>query len=410
VSLEFNKVIDQVQRMGRHLGKKQNAQSNRMQLALEWFGALSDINAVHERIRLIRQSSISGYRGAAPILPETLSEIINGVGSLPEAPPSATVVAADGSQVYPDPHAAATYYLINVGVFIYHHGEAHLPAQFTTPELVYNDKRLLDEDGRPITNQTVNARRSVEEMRWLAKQAWELRDEARPLVCLRDGNLLQFFGATEVAFAHQIEQDYMDALRQLCDVRAYLCGYVDVPRSTYMISLLHLMSLQPQEINEVVLKTNGELEGLTDAQLFEYVLENPGERSALMVQNSPQNAEYMKKGAEFEIACFYLNVGHVGRPVIARVDVPMWVAHEPHAVNAIHALLVYQSQIVGGSPYPYALTRADELARVSMKEKSQLDQLIDVEMLRNGIMPEKSMKLEMKALARGNRRQHKLRG
>jgi NurA domain len=409
VSLEFNKVIDQVQRMGRFLGKRSQTNSDRLQIALELFYAASDLEVVHERINLVRNASVSGYRGAAP-LPQPISEIICGVGDAPHSPESATVIATDGSQVYPDQHATATYYLINIGVYVYHHGITRLPDQFTSPELAYADSKIKDTDGRLVNNQTVNARRSVEEMKWLAKQAWEYRDEARPLVMIHDGPLLKFFGATEVTDAHAIEREYMDALRQLNDARTVLCGYIDRPRSTYLISLLHLLSLADSQVNEVNLKTNGEIEGLADEQLLRYVLTEPGQRSALMTQNSPQNVEYIRAGAEYEIAFFYMNVSSSAYPVIARVDVPMWVAREPMAVDGLHALLLHQCSIQGRRPYPYALTRADELAVVNGVEREQLNQLINVELLKNGMQPEMSNKLLTKGLARGERRQHRLRG
>ena len=200
--------------MGRYLGHLNRNLTSRIDLALERFYAADDLDAVHERIRLVRESSVSGYRGAAPA-PCPYDEIICGIGSLPEAPESATLVAVDGSQIYPDPHAAMQYYLINMGVFVYYFGEPRLPYQFTQPELVYNENLLLDRDGRLITNQTVNARRSVMEMQWLAKEAWNRRAEPRPLIGFHDGGLLKFFGANDVAGAQQVEKDYLDALRMM---------------------------------------------------------------------------------------------------------------------------------------------------------------------------------------------------
>jgi hypothetical protein len=41
----------------------------------------------------------------------------------------------------------------------------------------------------------------------------------------------------------------------------------------------------------------------------------------------------------------------------------------------------------GRNPYPYALTRADELAYVSGRDKSKLDELIKIEARKKGIDP-----------------------
>ena len=408
MSLEFNKVVTQVQTMGRYLGHLNQGLEGKLDLALERFYAATDMDAIHERIKLVRESSVSGYRGATPA-PRPYDELICGVGGLSEPPPSATLVAVDGSQIYPDPHAPAQYYLINIGVFAYYFGEPRLPYQFTEPELYYSEAMMEDRDGRLITNQTVNARRSVMEMQWLAKEAWNRRSEPRPLIGFHDGGLLKFFGATDVAGAQQIEKDYLDALRMMLDSGSILAGYLDRPRSTYLISLLHLLHLDPGQVNDANLRSNGDLEGLTDDMLFAQVLE-PGERSAIMTQNSPQNRTYKDKNdtGDFEIAFFYVNVSNGSRPTIARIDIPMWVARDKDAVAALHTLIVMQCSIQGRKHYPYALTRADELAYISSVEKSQLDEMIRVEMMKNQLAPEASNKLQSKGLARSEKRQHRL--
>lgn len=415
MSVEFNQLLDQVQHMGRYLGNRWSSAGDKLALALERFYNACDLAPIHERVRVVRGSGVSGYRGAAP-LPTAMSEIVCGVGDLPYPPETGAIIAADGSQIYPDPHAPALYYLINIGVFTYFYangGIGRLPDQETAPVLYYTEKMLEDKDGRAVNNQTVNARRTVMEMQALAKRAWALKDrEAHPIIALHDGGLLKFFGATEIAGAGELERDYFDALRKLYDAGAVLAGYPGQQRATFLISLLHLLALPLEDVNDANLKTNGDLEGLSDARLYEAILQ-PGQRSALMTQNSPQNFAYKQRlGDDFEIAFFYVNVSETDseRPQIARVDVPMWVASHPARVDALHALIVQQSHIQGRKRYPYALTRADELAVVSGREREQVGQLIRIAMLENGLMPEESEKLQTKSLARGSRQQYRLRG
>lgn len=388
--------------MGRYLGHLDQSISARLELALQWFYEADDLERVHERIALVRKSSVSGYRGAAGV-----DEIICDTVPCPPMPEAATMIAVDGSQIYPDPHAPTLYYLINLGWFTCYYGVPRTPQQNTDPQLYYSDVEIHDSDGRLISNLTVNARRSVMEMQMLAKQAWLLRDEARPLIGFHDGGLLKFFGANEVADAGKIEQDYMEALQRLQDAQTVLAGYLDKPRSTYIISLLHLLNLEPDEVNDFNLKTNGQLEGLLDVYLMQRVLKH-GERSAIMAQNSPQNREYAQRDPSYEIAFFYVNVADSGAPCIARIDIPMWVATDKASVDALHALIIHQCQIQGRKHYPYALTRADELAYVSGMEKQQLNELINIELLKNRVEREASNKLQTKGLARGSKRQHKI--
>lgn len=403
MSLEFNKLVVQVQTMGRFLGHRSQTLVSRIDRALEMFYACNDLDVVQQRIKQVRSSSVSGYRGAT-----ALDEVVCEAFPPAETPESATLVAADGSQIYPDAHAPSVYYLLNIGAFTVFYGDDRIPIQYTEPQLCYSDDEVNDADGRMVSNLTVNARRTSAEMLMLAQQAWALRDEARPLVTLHDGGLLKFFGSNEVADAQQIKQSYLNSLRQLYDGRAILAGYIDKPRSTYIISLLHLLSLEPDAVNDFNLKTNGELEGLTDAYLLSHVLK-PGERSAIMVQNSPQNHEYKMIDPNFEIGFFYVNVTEGGKANIARVDVPMWVARDLAAVDALHGLILAQCAIQGRRHYPYALTRADELAYVSGIEKAQVNELIAVELLRNRVEGEESGKLQTKGLARGDtRQQHRI--
>jgi len=94
--------------------------------------------------------------------------------------------------------------------------------------------------------------------------------------------------------------------------------------------------------------------------------------------------------------------------VIVRIDLPMWVARDKEVVGALQALIVSQCSIQGRRHYPYAITRADELAYISSVEKSQLDEMIRVEMFRHELAPEASNKLQTKGLARADRRRHRL--
>src|SRR5262249_53919822 len=96
---------------------------------------------------------------------------------------------------------------------------------------------------------------------------------------------------------------------------------------------------------------------------------------------------------------FYMNVAAAHQePYLARVEIPMWVARDKAMVDALHALIYAQCQIT--DRYPYALTRADEVAVVPTFEKRALDEMIAVELLRHDQRLEISQKLNTKNLAR----------
>ncbi|NDJ84768.1 MAG: DNA double-strand break repair nuclease NurA [Chloroflexi bacterium] len=404
--IDYTQVKPQVEKMGRMIGYKTQELSERAQTAFDQFQTLPDNDTIQARVQLARERD-AGYRGAAPL--STVDEPVLGRYACPPAPDLATILASDGSQVYPDIHGAAQYYLTNVAVFSFFHGEDRLPQEFSRPELVYGETLIRDQYDQLVTNATVNARRTVQEMETLAAFAWEHRVAGQPIVALFDGRLLFWLGQ-EVPDASALERDYRAAMVRLHDTHhwlateydqpASLVGYLDRPTSRFVINLLQLLRMEPDQIYRNELLRPGEYEGLDDRWLFRRWLD-PGERSAIMVQQSPQNKYYRQFGENYEIAFFYLNVGRSGAPHLARVEIPMWVAHSQRAVETVHALLVAQCHISGA--YPYALTRADELAVVRNYDRQMLNMMVQTELIRNQQTPAESGKLIGKYHTRAGR-------
>jgi hypothetical protein len=407
MSLEFNKIIDKVESMGRWLARRDPNLDDRLDEAIALYEASTDLEKIHHRIRIVRQSSVSGYRGAAPP-DKPYDEILPTRVGRPPLPPLTTVIASDGSQIYPDRHTYPRYYLVNIGLFTYYYGIDRRPEQFTLPQLYYTGKALRDSRKRLINRITVDARRSVREVEVLSQHAMKLREEAGALVTLVDNRLLFFVGSNVVG-ADKIMNEYRRALLRLHRANAVLGGYIDSPQdSRQIIRLLYLLDMDEQKVYHADMRGLGKFDALTDIQLMRKVLK-PGERSAILVQNSPTNADYRDAfGADYEIAFFFVNVSRDPRPHIARVDMPMWVAKDKDAIDTLHAAVVNQCAIQGNKPYPYALTRADELAYVSGKDREKLEELIRIEMRKYLMNPGMTAKQSTKNLARGFKRRHKL--
>ncbi|MCU0512729.1 MAG: DNA double-strand break repair nuclease NurA [Anaerolineae bacterium] len=414
MTLEFNQIVEQVYKMGAMLTRLDFDLSDKLSHARAIFEASSDLNRVWERIERVRQPDISGYRGAAPVdIPN--AEPINLVQPPPPTPPLATIIAADGSQVYPDDQLAVHYYLINVGVFVYYHGTDRTPEQHTFPELKFHKNHVHDRYGRVIPNRTVDDRRTVEEMRRLAAEAWLRRAGGSvPLLALYD-NRLMFLPGNDVE-SEDLFSAYMGALVHLHDAGATLAGYIDNPyRSRRFMQLLFLNTLETEEElkrRQPELASAGFLEGLRDEVFFAAVL-RPGERSAIMVQNSPQNKLFRDRGENYEIAFFYLKVHNDYQSKIVRVDVPVWVARDKSRVDALHSLLLSQCRLQGRNPYPYVITRADELAWIGTKDRLKLEELINTQVRR--VKEELTgqtltAKARGKELARSPKRYHDMRG
>lgn len=414
MSLEFNKLLQQVEKMGALVSTLDFDMTDRLALAVERFAAADDLDEIRRKIDYVRGPEISGYRGAAP-LDGPNAEPVHFIYPPPPTPQHGTLLASDGSQVYPNEQSPLHYYLINTAIFIYQYGVDHAPVTLSNPVLVYHKDLVHDLNKQIVSNRTVDARRTLAEMQMLAGQAWTMHREGvrDPLVGLYDNHLL-FWAGSDVTHGDQIMRDYQAGMGQLRDSDTILAGYIDSPtRSRVVLRMLYLLSLGDEpdiKAHEKLLGTGGDMEGLRDTHLFAEILE-PGERSAIMVQNSPRNLAYRQKDPSFEIAFFYVKVANGYDTAIARVDLPMWVARDSSAVDALHGMLIDQCAMQGRTPYPYALTRADELAVVSGKDKRKLDELIRMELRRHGIQPQvPTPKVRSKQAARSDKRPYTLPG
>lgn len=407
--IDYQKIRPQIEKMGRMLAYKTQDISERGQNAFHQFDGLPDNEAVMAQVEIAREKD-AGYRGAAPFAPD--QEPVTARIGLPEAPSKATVLAVDGSQIYPDIHAAALFYVVNVGLFTFYHGQNRLPVEYNEPYLAYSDSEVRDQYDQVITNAVVNARRTIEEMDMLSSAAWEIRTSEQPVFALYDGRLLFWLG-NDVPDALNLMKAYRAAMVRFHDTSTYaqphnisVGGYVDRPTSRFVINMLELMRLDESEITRYRLSRPGEYEGLDDRWLFTRWLK-PGERSALMIQQSPQNKEYKQDwGASYEIVFFYVNVGTLMEPHIARIEIPMWVAKNAQAVREAHALVVAQCKMAGN--FPYALIRADEIAVIRGLDRQTLITLINTELIRQQQQPDISDKLSGKLNARYTRQSFSL--
>jgi hypothetical protein len=100
-----------------------------------------------------------------------------------------------------------------------------------------------------------------------------------------------------------------------------------------------------------------------------------------------------------EVHFFYVNVVEKKQePVIARVEVPAWVARDTEKLDLVHGAVVAQARITGD--YPYALARADELAYISSRERAAFEEMVMTALLRAGVRSAPSPKAHYKRLTR----------
>lgn len=402
MTLELHKVASQVKTMGQAL-TEQSLQ--RRQIVDEAHSLLHQFATDHsplfariERAESVFKKQRFDWVGAAPT-----GEALTQAFPLPAGPNQVTVIAGDGSQILPDRHAITLYYLINVGSLIYRHGSNEKPIAYNPePLLCYRPEDILDEQGRLISSSEINVKRDLAEMGVLVELAGRAAPAGEPLVALVDGQLT--LRVIDLPFHQQEERqnEYIALLDHLRDAGAALAGYIDRPRSTFILSLLHLAGLELEAITEENLRQN-RFRSLTDLDLFDFL--GPGQRSAIFTTKAKGLEKYTYAG--HSIHFFYLNAGpNPDSPQLARVEIPAWVATDPIALDTLHAAIIRQAALTGG--FPYVLARADELAVISPEEREAVEMMLAVEMRRHGLTPSLSSKQSNKNAFRSGRESFRL--
>jgi len=402
MTLELNQVAPQVRAMGRSLAEQKPAWDETLQTAQSLLRQYStQFTALDDRLQhaeRVQQSQRFGWVGAAPT-GEALAERY----ALPSCPEQVTVIASDGSQILPDQHAITLYYLINTGSIVYQHGSNRKPETYNPkPLLCFELEDLVDEQGRLISPSEVNVKRDIAEVEVLIDRVNVINhNTTSSIVTLLDGQLT--LRVIDLPFDQQqtYQDQYIAKLNTLSESNVLLGGYIDRPRSTFVLALMHLASLEMNSITEENLRLSP-FRHLTDRDLFNFL--GPGERSAIFSLKAKGLDKYNQAG--HTIHFFYLNVSkNETMPHLARVEVPAWVATNSLTLDILHATIVRQARITGS--YPYVLARAHELAIISTEEREAVEMMLAIEMRRQGLSPSLSPKQFNKTLL-GNRESFKL--
>lgn len=348
-----------------------------------------------EALALRLQRAGTRWSGAAPTAEDPAAAI-----PVPNYDGRYRLVAADGSQIYPDRHGAALYYLINIGSLQMQPGSGLAPATRSQPELFHSPEDLYDETGSILGGEYVNGQRDVAEMAELARLAAE--EQPGDCLALLDNGLMLWLMLQvrdqPKARAEGLISEYLEHMSRLQGAGAALAGIIDRPRHGNVLALAHLGKLPLDAINDSTLGANP-YRGLSDAALFLRRL-SVGERSAAFKYASPVNERFEEEG--HQILFFYLRTAE---DVLLRVEIPQWVFQSSQLLNLVHFGIVADSRSSGG--YPYCLARAHELAVVTNQERQRLDEMMAASLARHGLTPRASTKATTKRWL-GGRRSHRL--
>lgn len=396
--LELNKLTRQVDGMTEALASQRAQRRKDTEAARELL--LKHAQVTDElRSKIKRACEVDeSWRGADP-----LGDDLNERFRIPQAGEPATLVASDGSQIYPDTHAIALYYLTNIGTIVLRQGSGEAPLVATEPILrMAEDDPLEEQDQDRVDADEVNLRRDLREVEALAALARRERDKLsgdmeRMVVALADGPLLPWMPQrlTDPEQTQRVKQ-FTAPLNDLRSSYAVPLGYVDRPRSANVLRLLHLAGLPFDAISKESLRS-GSFRGLSDAGLFQDLL--PGQRTALFAATSEINENF--RNERQRIFFCYMNVASEpgeDRTCIARIETPEWIALDSTRLDAALTAVWSDCRLL---QYPYLLTRAHELALVTRQEKDLLEQMLRTGMMHWEMRVEESAKASTKRVVGG---------
>ena len=353
------------------MARKQKIASRQQEvsdLIVGYAGRLDELKA-----RVDRAADIVRHLRCAVPVHEPLDTVVPS----PDLPATFTILAADGSQINPSRHARVEFCVINVGMVKMVRGSGETPEIFTHSQLLDYNAIFLSGGGM-ISEGMVALKRDLREREALAEFAG---DCILPAISMTDGPLELYREPQETqAFSKTLDR-YLDVLSRLREQQLMTLGYVDKPGSDLIGRLLELVQLSDDDL-AAYSQRRRRFAGVNDIHLLVDLLTNPGDRSAVFGIYS-ETAQHFK--GDLALHFFYLNVGQPGKPHLARVEVPAWVARNPELVGILQAVLLEQSSIMGSRPYPYVLHRSHEVAVVSMDEHAHVEEMIMAEFARRGI-------------------------
>ncbi len=293
-------------------------------------------------------------------------------------PTPITVVATDGSQIFPDRNIEPTCYLLNIGRIAFQYGTHERPLMESAPFFRYRSVDLedhFDDVFETSTAEIVSALRDGLELEALLDVAESVRIAGRPIVAMADGTLIRWMVRRmhNRALEERLIARYTETLAGFRNQGIPVCSYISMPNGTEVVNLLRVFLGDTDDAGEESIK------GLVDRKIFECTL-GIGERSAIFESSSHIQQDY----GEDRICFFYVHVASErGGAEIGRVEIPLWVAGDASLVDMVHAVIL--SECEKGDGYPVILSEAHQQAVVRARERDIFYEMVDGAVTRVGL-------------------------
>ncbi len=273
-----------------------------------------------------------------------------------------TLLAVDGSQIYPDRHvSAAAFFLINAGGCILSYGKSGYAKLFNEPSLFLADDFLPTDLQLQFTPDLVDAKREEIEL----AVAYQHASKNKDAVVLFDGSLIFWHLESKPEPLRDLFLGaYLMHLLAFYNDKILMAGYISMPKSKELVNLVRTKvccaggDKKPcfGKIPDCPCKG---IDIIVDATLLEVVLK-PFQRTTVFINRSKISEFYPPK---LRPCFFYL---HTGKE-IARIEIPFWIGDDDALVTKIAQMCV--NQAIKGDGYPVVLAEAHEQAVIKGNDR-----------------------------------------
>lgn len=326
-------------------------------------------------------------------------ESINQQFAFGTPPERFALIATDGSQILPDRHKPFQFAYVQAGCACVTYGSpdqsfgnklSRLKRSRFIPEA-----ELYDEtSGELRPPSEISNQRDAMEIELMAQACQLAHAEGFTPIVVADGSIVPFAllgGRNVKQLAAKLLPPVARALDHMKACGALVCGYIDKPNSNALARACKLDGTPFDAVNESLLRKNdGEMAGIVDRHLLEIALK-PAQRTALFDPHWEVNEAL---GDHAMRACYVnFGTGHGTFATIGRIEVPQWCA-TTSAISTMTAVLQRHANM--GEGYPLILKAAHQESVVSKDDARDIEQAIQHELLKHGIVPRGSHKQDAK--------------
>jgi len=308
-----------------------------------------------------------------------------------------TVLAVDGSQIYPDRHVAgAGCFLLNTGGVILKYGQKSSVELFSTPRIFLPEDVLPKAASPHFSIDLVDLKREELELIASSKKMKELVANGvakkAPLVCFVDGTIVFWsLESKQPDIKNAFLKSYFLSLDQFYRHNIPVAGYISLPKSKELVNLVKLSLCRFDTADCIPCHSAYStfpckaVDSLIDTMVVRSFL--PQYHRTTLFSSSSKVVELYPE--HLRPYFFYLDVGKE----IIRIEIPAWVADNQELVDRVSAVAFDQSS--KGQGYPVCLAEAHEQAVVKGGDREFFFHLIckiGIERNRRVFMSQKSVK------------------